>query len=366
MDLKSFPKSPLGNKIEGLPTGRDVEWVPLVDFRRNDVSENTIHGAISWFSGDQCIHSFGGNVLCYGRSMMKPFYIKVFADELDSVLSIEQKAIALASHNGNVQHVKAAQSILTEGEWGLMQTPLDLPLVQFGRQVRRPRRWFNNSSGHHAAILRGARLKGWNRAGYTLPSHPVFQEYLKVVKRYLGEDYKIKRVARDGDGLPTVAMTVNDLAQCYAGLAKNRHEDWIWDAFIQEPDLIGGFNRLDTTIIKSCNKQVIAKEGADGLLGLAIDHPDYKDGLGIVIKIAHGWNPQATWYVARSILGVLGFDLRNPYPLRRQKAFVVENIVPPQYLDKLMSIPTWDEWDPDHDRWYFDHNEYTDLFEPQS
>ena len=35
-------------------------------------------GAITWYSGDQRIHSFGGNVLCYGRSMMKPFYIKVF------------------------------------------------------------------------------------------------------------------------------------------------------------------------------------------------------------------------------------------------------------------------------------------------
>lgn len=357
MDFKSFPKSPLGEKIEGLPSGRDVEWVPLVDFRRNGVSENTIHGAISWYSGDKCIHSFGGNVLCYGRSMMKPFYVKVFANELND-LNDKQKAIAISSHNGSAQHVEASQSLLSESEWPLMQTPLDLPLVQFGRQVRRPRRWFNNSSGHHAALLRGCRLKGWNRAGYTLPSHPLFKEYLKVVKRFLGNDYEPKRIARDGDGLPTLAMTVNELAKCYAGLVQHKKEDWIWNAFINNPDMVGGFNRLDTTVIKSCHGKVIAKEGADGLLGMAIDHPDYKDGLGVVIKIAHGWNPQATWYVARSILGVLGFELRNPYPLRRQKAFVVEGIVPPEYLDKLVQIPTWDEWDPDHDRWYFDPNDH--------
>jgi L-asparaginase II len=229
-----------------------------------------------------------------------------------------------------------------------------VPLVHFGRQVRRPRRWFNNSSGHHAAILKGARLKGWNRAGYTLPSHKVFQEYLKVVQRYLGPQFTPKRIARDGDGLPTVAMSVKELAECYAGLAKNRHEDWIWEAMIRYPDLVGGFNRLDTTVMKSCNGQVIAKEGADGLLGMGIVHPDYPDGLGVVIKIAHGWNPQATWYVARGILGVLGFTLRNPYPLRRQKAFLVPGVVPPQYLEKLRAIPTWDEWDPDIDRWYFD------------
>lgn len=355
--MKVYPDSPLGEKT-ALPTGRDVEWEPLVDFRRNGVSENTIHGAVSWYSGDKKIHAWGGNVLCYGRSMMKPFYIKVFADELADLTNWQQKAISVASHNGTAQHVEAAQSLLSEGEWGLMLTPLDLPLVQFGRQVRRPRRWYNNSSGHHAAILKGCRLKGWNRAGYTLPSHPVFHAYLDVVRDYLGEDYEPLRVARDGDGLPTVAMTVNELAQCYAKLVQRKNDDWIWQAFVNEPDLIGGFNRLDTTVIKSCNGKVIAKEGADGLLGMAIEHPDYPEGLGVVIKIAHGWNPQATWYVARSILGVLGMDLRNPYPLKRQKAFVVPGIVPKDLESRLEQVPTWDEWDPDHDRWYFNYQDH--------
>jgi len=148
-------------------------------------------------------------------------------------------------------------------------------------------------------------------------------------------------------------MTVRELAKCYAAVARDRNEDWIWSAMVDEPDLVGGFNRLDTTIIKSCAGKVIAKEGADGLLGLAIDHADYPDGLGIVIKVAHGWNPQATWYIARAILGVLGLSLRNPYPLRRQKAFIVPGIVPETMRSRLAEIPTWDEWDPDNDRWYY-------------
>ena len=350
---KVYPNSPLGDKEKNIPTGRDVEWEPLVDYRRNGISENTVHGAISWYSGREQIHAFGGNVLCYGRSMMKLMYMKVFTAELADTCNWKQKAISVASHNGSAEHVEAAQSLLSEGEWGLMQTPLDLPLVQFGRQVRRPRRWFNNSSGHHAAILKGCRLKNWNRAGYTLPTHPVFTAYMNEVRRYLGARWQPLRVARDGDGLPTVSMTVNELAQCYAGLAQERNSDWIWQSMIRHPDLVGGFNRLDTTIIKSCNGQVIAKEGADGLLGLAIDHEDYPEGLGVVIKVAHGWNPQATWYLARGVLGVLGFELRNPYPLKRQKAFLVPGIVPKKYLAKLKTIPTWDDWDPDHDRWYF-------------
>ena len=89
-----YPTNPLGDKFEGIATGRDVEWEPLVDFRRLDVSENTIHGAISWAHGTDIVHSFGGNVLVYGRSMMKPLMMKTFVDELDGELTWEQKAIA--------------------------------------------------------------------------------------------------------------------------------------------------------------------------------------------------------------------------------------------------------------------------------
>jgi len=208
-----YPEDPLGESTEGIPTGRDVQWEPLVDHRRHGVSENTVHGAVAWVHGDEIVHSFGGNVLCYGRSMMKPLLMKVFADDLAPVLDEEQKAIAVASHNGDTPHVVAAQSILDRSEWGLMQTPLDVPLVQFGRQVRRPRRWFHTCSGEHAALLRGCRLKGWERAGYTLPTHPMFEAYLDVLRRFLGRDWQPHRVARDGCGLPTVSNTVNELAQ---------------------------------------------------------------------------------------------------------------------------------------------------------
>lgn len=348
-----YPRSTFGEQEAGIPTGRDVQWEPLVDYRRHGVSETTIHGAVAWWSGQRQVHAFGGDVLCYGRSMMKLLYIKPFVKEL-AHLPVAQQAISVSSHNGTTEHVAAAQALLPRSDWGLMQTPLDLPLVQFGRQVRRPRRWYNNSSGQHAAILAGCKARGWDRVGYTLPSHPVFRAYVEVVRQALGPDWRPLRIARDGDGMPTVSMTVNELARCYAWLARHKDDDWIWSAMVAEPDLVGGFNRLDTTVIKSCGGRVIAKEGADGLLGLAIEHPDHPEGLGIVIKIAHGWDPQATWYVARGILGVLGFDLRTPYKLHRQKAFLVPGVVPPEHRDALAAIPTFDPWDPDVDRWQFD------------
>lgn len=333
-------------------------WVPLVDYRRNGVAECTIHGALSWVSGDEVIHSYGGDVLCYGRSMMKPFMMKVFAKELDAVLTSEQKAISVSSHNGDADHVNVAQSILSESELGLMQTPLALPLMQFGQQRRRPRRLYHPCSGEHAAILRGCQLKGWNRVGYVWPHHEFFLAYLAEVKKVLGQDWEPKVVAKDGCGLPTISMTTTEMARLYAHLVTTRKDDWIWDALITHPDLVGGFNRLDSTILKSCDGKVIAKEGADGLLGLSVEHPDFPKGLGIVIKVAHGWDMRASWYIARYTLGVLGFQFRNPYPLDRQKAFIVPESIPPFLRDKISQIQPWDDWDPDRDRWNFDFHEF--------
>src|SRR5712672_3609754 len=270
-------------------------WQPLVEYRRNGVAENTIHGAVSWVSGRNVIYSFGGNVEVYGRSMVKPIMMKVFTREFARALTGEQKAISVASHNGDTEHVRVSRSILLQGEWGLMQAPLDVPLVQFGRQVRRPRRWYHCCSGEHAAILRGCKLKGWSRVGYVWPHHEFFQEYVGYVRHVLGSDWK---------------------------------------------------------------QGTIAKEGAGGLLGLAIEHPEYPQGLGVVVKIAHGWNPQATWYIARYILGVLGFEFRNPYKLRRQKAFIVPEVIPPGLRDRMAAIVPWDSWDPDIDKWEFEPSEF--------
>ena len=338
--------------------GTQESWVPLVDYRRNGVSEVTIHGAISWVSGSRVVYSYGGDVLCYGRSMMKPLQLKVFAKDLENEISWESKAVSVASHNAEPEHIEAIQAILLPEEMGLMQTPFSLPLMQFGRQMRRARRWYHPCSGKHAAILRGCKIRGWPRVGYVWPHHPFHQAYLGVVRRVLGDDWQPIATAKDGCGLPTVSTTVTELAKLYASIAVQKDEDWIWEAMVRHPDLVGGFNRLDSTILKSCGGRVIAKEGADGLLGLSIEHPDYPEGLGVVIKIAHGWDSTAMWFVARYALGVLGFSLRNPYRLDRQKAYVVDQTIPPELRSKMASIAPHDPWDPDEDRWEFDFSKY--------
>jgi hypothetical protein len=44
--------------------------------------------------------------------------------------------------------------------------------------------------------------------------------------------------------------------------------------------------------------------------------------------------------------------------LHRQKAFLVPGIVPPALQGALSSIPSWEPWDPDHDRWYYGADDF--------
>lgn len=334
------------------------DWVQLVDYRRNDIPERTIHGSISWFSPDKMHYSYGGDVKVYGRSVLKPYQMKPIADVLADEMTWEQKAVALASHIGDREHTDAVRGILSKDELGLMQTPHSLPLIQFGRQIRRPRRIYHCCSGKHAAILKACKLKGWSRVGYTWPHHEYNQAFFASLQSILGNEWQAEKVSKDGCGLPTFSMNVNQLAHLFQQLAVEKDADWIWEAMVRHPDLVGGFNRLDSTIIKTCNGQVLAKEGADGLLGLSVIHPDFPNGLGIMLKIAHGWDAQAMWYVARYVLGVLGFNLRNPYHLERQKAFIKDDIIPPELRQKIKDIKPFDDWDVDKDRWHFDHGKY--------
>ena len=69
--------------------------------------------------------------------------------------------------------------------------------------------------------------------------------------------------------LPTIALQMNEIAKIYASFSSEKETDWIWQSMSSYPELIGGKDRIDSLVIKSCHGEVVAKEGADGLLGLA-------------------------------------------------------------------------------------------------
>jgi L-asparaginase II len=160
-------------------------------------------------------------------------------------------------------------------------------------------------SGKHSAILRASRKHGWPEDTYLSQSHPYHEAYLRSLQHVLGSRWVPLRTAVDGCGLPTPSFHLSELAHLYEALSARRDEDWIWSAMTSHPEMVGGADRLDTEIMRLNNGAVVAKEGADGLLGLAfaVDGVSY----GIAIKISHGHDPRASGAVAETLLRHYGF-----------------------------------------------------------
>ena len=338
---------------------------PLLTYERNRLTENTFFGALSVYQSGRVIHQIGRNPLVYARSLLKPFYTRPYAKVL-SDLSSQQKAIVLSSHNGSPSHVKMARSLLSKEQETLLLTPESEPLMpevhyKFSSTppaptptptptpaptstptsvstppasrlvstsvstppaptlTATPTKWIHNSSGHHAGIVLGLIRSNVSPLNYTHKSHVVFQNLKAEIARALGGGYQLEKLAKDGDGLPTLAMKLNDITKIYSYLSETKDQDWIWSGFVSEPYFIGGEGRLDTAINRMGRGELIAKEGADGLLAVS---SSAKGHWSFTIKMAHGWDTRPTWLIARSILKRFGFDLPSLKESSGQKVVV--------------------------------------------
>jgi L-asparaginase len=295
----------------------EAKWSRLLEIQRNGITERTIFGAIAITNDHGVLNRMESDPVIFGRSLMKPFQMRVVAQELDGALTWEEKAISLASHNGTDHQAEVAKGILPISEQTKMALPASLPMTG-PRPGLEKSVWLNPCSGKHAAILKACKLKHWPQDGYLKTSHPYNQRFREELEQTLGISLETRVVAEDGCLLPTWTMTVSEIAMAFASLAPTRNEDWIWEAFHRHPDLIGGANRLDSTL-NALHSNVLAKEGADGLLGLSIYTPKFEGGLGIVIKLAHGYDSYVMSRLAHELLAQLDIEMPKPAPLAGQQ-----------------------------------------------
>lgn len=305
----------------------------LVEYKRSGLAEVRKFGSLFWSHGNKKIHSCGENRLVYARSTAKPFHLKAVAKDLDKVLSWEEKALSIASHTAETSHLKVLEKILKAKYREYLQVPPSLSLFLDQETPKKSERSYHPCSGEHSALIRACLENKWPLENYTAREHPFHQVFLKQIRSVLGSDWQTPITAVDGCGLLTFAFTLHELASLFASLARRKDEDWIWDAMIRHPYLVGGRARLDTAILESCEGKVLAKEGADGLLGLSVLHPDYPEGLGIFIKLDHGTDPQAMWCIAHEILRSLGWTIPEPPKPFRQEVCLNLDILP-LYLQK--------------------------------
>ncbi len=276
---------------------------PLVELTRGPLVEAIHRGDLAVMRADGTrVASVGdpARKVAYWRSSAKPFQAmplvytgarSKYALGLDSL----DLAICSGSHTGQPMHTERVSAILERvgvGPEALAcgaHAPYDVRAAADLRAAGlAPTPLHNNCSGKHAGMLLLARQLDAPLDGYIEPDHPVQREIADNVRRVLGVEQLITAV--DGCGVPTFALSVEQMAVAFARLAQPDQ----WDAPQREaaraistsmrahPELVAGTARFDTDLMLA-DRRLTSKGGASGVQCVGIE-----GGLGIALKIEDG------------------------------------------------------------------------------
>lgn len=320
----------------------------LVNIYRGGLLESFHTGSIAVVDSTGKLLAYAGDPTesTFVRSAVKPFQaIAVLqegaATEFD--LSPEEIALVCSSHGGEAHHVATAAAILRKGdldESDLLcgaHIPLDERAAVDLRMSGEPATpLHNNCSGKHAGMLLASRLLDASPWSYIEAEHPLQLLNQRTLAEFAGLAPDEIPAAIDGCGVPTYRMSLYRTAFAWArfmATASEGTEPWslprfadsardILDAMTTCPEYVAGAWSITTPLIASFDRQLLGKEGAEGLYAMGIT-PAMAEriagpleiprgaALGMVIKIHDGSMTRGRNPVILSLLQSLGIDIEE-------------------------------------------------------
>ncbi|MEZ4751737.1 MAG: asparaginase [Bdellovibrionota bacterium] len=173
---------------------------------------------------------------------------------------------------------------------------------------------YHSCFSKHLGILEACERSGWDAGTYNKVDHPYHQRLQETLSELLGKSLHCEWVV-DGCGLPSPVLELSQMAKLFQQLAGGEKLKDIRTQMLGFPDWIGGPKRVDTRLMAANEGKVIAKEGADGLLGLSIlPSTKYPSGLGAVCKLYGGYQPFLAGLAVAPILEALGLEAVGAVP----------------------------------------------------
>ena len=322
-------------------TGLSTASAPLFSIDRSSINEVSVSGIISVVEGSgshqtQSLLAHGDvSYRLWSRSLLKPWQLLSHLDELTinySWLKPEHFALMMASHSCESVHLKLLEEIEALG--GISRNRLGCPAtypishemkVQLKERGQEPQSIYHNCSGKHFGYLLALKAQGMEEINYLERDGQHFQPLKSILSSVNSRDEDSFDVTCDGCQLPNYALTPMEMARMYLGLVcgeSTQHPltaklGYLSEIMRQHPRIVSGSERLDFRLMSAglteTNVPVIAKEGADGLIGIGIGAcSQYKNGLGILVKLASGTDSRHTESIARELLRQLGLLKEKP------------------------------------------------------
>ncbi len=296
---------------------------PLFSLYRNGIPEITVHGEIVVTHKQKVVFQTGD---CLGeypaRSLLKPFQF-LATGMADGALQPWQ-VTALGSYSATKEQYETLHTWfqMDRHRWfEKNQVPEMFPMDEKHRVALKaagqgPSKWFHTCLCKHGAILEACEKNGWPLDSYRSEDHPYHAALLGYLAKVLGN--RTRRCVVDGCGLPSPVFLSSELAVLFESLlasAPGTPEHRVATAMHSHPDWIGGPRRVDTRLMQSNPGVLIAKEGADGLTGLAAIAAQKVVGtVGISVKISAGYLPELAALALAPILTALGLNSSSEIP----------------------------------------------------
>lgn len=238
--------------------------------------------------------------VAYMRSAAKPFQAMavVHSGAFDQLgLTLEELAIACASHNAEKRHVEAVRSFLRKAGLGERDLECGYHDPFFGGTLAylidegtRPGGCHHNCSGKHAGMLAVCRVADWPLKGYTDPDHPLQRYLLDIMSIWMDTLPADIVMGIDGCGAPVAGLALSTMAGGWARLAAGRYPGAEWDrparlvreAMKSHPFMVGGTDRICTAL--NAETPYLSKGGAEGVYCMGSLERDW----GLAVKIEDG------------------------------------------------------------------------------
>ena len=275
------------------------------------------------------IASYGDpHAVTFLRSTAKPFQALPFIEaggHKHFQFSQQEIALICASHSGTDQHFQVVSHIqalagITENDLmcGAHAPYHKKTAEEMLLRGEKPTANRHNCSGKHSGMLAFAQMNGEPLATYLENGHPVQQRILAAFSEMCGLPPERVTLGIDGCSAPNFAVPLMHAAWAWArladpsSLAPGRADAirTIVQAMMAHPDMVGGPDEFDTTLMQIAGGRLVAKGGAEGFQGMALLPGALgpgSSGLGIAIKISDGDGyHRAKAAVALEILRQLG------------------------------------------------------------
>lgn len=268
---------------------------PLFTLKRNSYPEITIQGEILVLAEDKIIFELGNIKNFPTRSLLKPFqFLSANISENKWKEDIRYTA-CLGSVSASPEQVETLKQWYSSDVLKKIQQKLILPNAypmdeylrsHLKHQNLSQEKIYHTCFSKHMGILEGCLENNWDLKGYETLSHPYQKNLLIKIEELLGTKRDIAWVT-DGCLLPSPVLSLKEIATLFQKMSSHPTLKQMAKKMMQDPFWVGGQGRSDTKLMQLNKGDVVAKEGADGLLAVHV----ISKQISIVVKIGAGFLP---------------------------------------------------------------------------